>query len=252
MAGVGSRGVALLIDSLIQGGVLLVILLIGALAGGILARVRNAGVWAFALLVAAGFLLYYGYFILFEIFWNGQTPGKRKTGLRVIKDNGRRLTVLETIARNLLRIVDQMPGFYAVGITVSLMNARNKRVGDLVAGSLVMRETSESETRPLWIDAQSVALGEPRAPLGAEGLSEEDVILIESFLQRRYQLDQGIRWRMADEIFRRIQSKLTLHAEWGMRVEDLLEAAAHEWRGRAYASRFGVVAASNRKPPLDI
>ena len=173
VAGVGSRALALLIDSLIQAGVLL----IGLLA---LTAFPPKGVWVVSAIVIILFLLYYGYFTLFEIFWNGQTPGKRKVKIRVIKDTGRRLNALETIARNLLRIVDQLPGFYAVAIAVSLLNKQNKRIGDLVAGSLVVREDSGAQVQPDWYEPEPAR----HAPLGAERLSDEEVILIESFLLR--------------------------------------------------------------------
>ena len=100
--------------------------------------------------MAVLFALYYGYFAAFEILWNGQTPGKRAAGIRVIKESGRPLSAAETIGRNLLRIVDQLPGFYAIGIVTSLLNAQNKRFGDFVAGSIVVRESSLSAMRPSW------------------------------------------------------------------------------------------------------
>ncbi len=226
VAGVGSRALALLIDSLIQTAVGLV----AFISFTLFAKGPAMGIWGITATVIVIFLLYYGYFTLFEIFWNGQTPGKRKVGIRVIKDTGRRLSALETIARNLLRIVDQLPGFYAVGIAVSLLNKQNKRIGDLVAGSLVVREGSGAQhMQPDWYDQTPARVRS--IPLGAERLSEEDVILIESFLQRRYELDPGIRWRMANQIFRRVESKLTLSAEERPGVEHLLEAAVHERRG---------------------
>ena len=225
VAGVGSRALALIIDSLIQAAVGLVAFILFTL----LARGPAMGVWGITATIIVIFLVYYGYFTLFEIFWNGQTPGKRKVGIRVIKDTGRRLSPVETIARNLLRIVDQLPGFYAVGIAVSLLNKQNKRIGDLVAGSLVVREGSGSQMQPDWYQHTSVS--QRSTLLGAERLSEEDVILIESFLQRRYELDPGIRWRMANEIFRRVESKLTVSPEERPGVEHLLEAAVHERRG---------------------
>lgn len=229
MAGVGSRALALSIDTLIQGGAFLVFFLLGVITSGLWTAARAAGIWFTAGLIIAAFLLYYGYFALFEIFWNGQTPGKRQAGIRVIKDTGRRLTPLETIARNLLRIIDQLPGFYAVGILVSLLNKQNKRVGDLVVGAIVVRESPASELRPIWHEDKPQR--QRPAPLGAERLTDDDVILIESFLQRRYELDPGTRSRMASEIFRRVEGKLTVSADERPGVEHLLEAAVQERRG---------------------
>ena len=197
---------------------------------GVWAKVRAANVWVAAGLIIAGFLLYYGYFIFFEILWNGQTPGKRSVGIRVIKDSGRRLSALETIARNLLRIVDQLPGFYALGVTVSLLNSRNKRLGDLVAGSIVIRERSGSRAQTQNAPSNATGL-RPRAPMGADRLSEDELILIESFLERRWELDPGIRWRMANEILLRVENKLNFAPEERAGAEHLLEAAAQERRG---------------------
>lgn len=227
VAGIGSRALALTIDSAIQACAIFVLLVVGGIFLG--ARVFG-GIWVTAALVIAGFLLYYGYFALFEIFWNGQTPGKRQIGIRVIKDTGRRLTALETIARNLLRIIDQLPGFYGVGMFVSLLNRQNKRLGDLVTGALVIREGSRSAPNPAWY-LQSSTTRERRAPMGANLLTDEDVILIESFLQRRYELEPAIRYRMASQIFSRIERKLTISADDRGGVEHLLEAAVQERRG---------------------
>ena len=182
MAGVGSRFLALLIDTLFQAAVVIVGVIAIALLGaiGIGAKLPHAGPWIVAVIVTGGFLVFYGYFIFFEIFWSGQTPGKRRLGLRVIKDTGRRLSAIETVARNLLRIVDQMPGFYAVGIVVALLNKQNKRLGDFVAGSLVVREAFQSEINRNW--SRTPARPAVHTPLGTERLSDEDLILIESFL----------------------------------------------------------------------
>ena len=89
------------------------------------------------------FLIFAGYFILFEWLWNGQTPGKRWLKLRVIRDDGRPLTLWEAIARNLLRIADAAPGFvlpvYSVGLIVIFLSGRDQRLGDMFAGTVVVR-----------------------------------------------------------------------------------------------------------------
>ena len=108
MAGIGSRFLAIAVDTLIQIGIGLVALIVVGLLGtvGVLSAIRQSSVWLVAGLVILIFLLMYGYFAVFEIIWNGQTPGKRIAGIRVVKDSGRPLTAAETIGRNLLRIVD--------------------------------------------------------------------------------------------------------------------------------------------------
>ena len=126
-----------------------------------------------------------------------------------------------------MRIVDWMPAFYAVGIVSALVTRENKRLGDLVAGSLVVRESSFSEIRPTW------QLGRPPAtlaPLGSMNLSDDECALIDSFLNRRFALEPDVRDRMSDDILRRLKPKLTLSAENVLSSENLLEALAYERR----------------------
>ena len=69
----------------------------------------QSGIWFASVIILAYFVLYFGYFAIFEVLWNGQTPGKKKEGLRVIKDSGRPITPAEAVGRNLMGIVDQLP-----------------------------------------------------------------------------------------------------------------------------------------------
>lgn len=230
IAGIGSRFLALALDTLIQIAVGIVVGIGGSILIGLLAAaVPKAAVWSFAIFILFYFLLYFGYFAIFEIVWNGQTPGKRKAGIRVIKDSGRPLTPAESIARNLMRIVDWLPAFYAVGIVSALLTKENKRLGDLIAGSLVVRETSFSDLKPVWQTAQPPS-GPAVAPLGAAQLSPEEGALIDSYLSRRLDLAPDVRFRMAEEILRRIKPKLTLPAENLLSTENILETLAYERR----------------------
>ena len=230
IAGIGSRFLALALDTLIQMLVGFIVGIGGAMVIGALSAVLpKSAIWGIALLVIFFFLLYFGYFSFFEIIWNGQTPGKRKAGIRVIKDSGRPLTAAESIARNLMRIVDLLPAFYAVGIVSALLTKENKRLGDLVAGSLVVRESSFSDLKPVWQTAQAPS-GPVVAPLGAANLTSEESALIDSFLTRRSELDFAVRVRMADQIFLRLKPKLTLPADNTLSAEKVLESLAHERR----------------------
>jgi uncharacterized RDD family membrane protein YckC len=207
IAGIGSRFIALALDMLIQTAIGLVVGIGGGLIIAALSSLGpKASLWGAAILILFFFLLYFGYFAFFEIIWNGQTPGKRRAGIRVIKDSGRPLTAAESIGRNLMRIVDWMPGFYAVGIVSALVTKENKRLGDLVAGSLVVRESSFSEIRPNWQTAEA-STGPAAVPLGAMHLSSDESALVDSFLNRRFDLEPGVRFRMADEILRRVKVK---------------------------------------------
>lgn len=234
VAGIGSRFLALAYDVLIQTAIGLVAGIGGAIAlGGMAALAPKAALWGGAVLILFFFLLYFGYYAFFEIWWNGQTPGKRKVGIRVIKDSGRPLTPAESIGRNLMRIVDWLPGMYAVGITSAFLTKGNKRVGDLLVGSLVVRETSLQELKPVW--QMAAKSGNAAAPLtgallGAANLTTEECALVESFLTRRAALDYDVRVRVAHDIFRKIKDKLTIPADNTLSVERVLEAVSDERR----------------------
>src|SRR5881396_2007757 len=91
--------------------------------------------WTIAIMILILFLIFSGYFIFFEWLWDCQTPGKRLLKLRVIRDDGRPITLWESIARNLLRVFDAAPGFflpiYSVGLIVIFLSNRDQRVGDI-------------------------------------------------------------------------------------------------------------------------
>jgi uncharacterized RDD family membrane protein YckC len=231
MAGIGSRFLAIAVDTLIQFGVGLVALIVVGFLGAfyLLPGMQQSSVWLVAGLVIVVFLLMYGYFAIFEIIWNGQTPGKRIAGIRVVKDSGRPLTAAETIGRNLLRIVDQLPGFYAIGVLVALLNAKNKRIGDFIAGSIVVREASLSELKPVWQTPDSAAQ-RSAAPLGGAKLSIEDLSLIDTFLNRRHNLAPDVRSRMAHQILDRLKPKLLLPGDENSTAESILESLAYERR----------------------
>jgi uncharacterized RDD family membrane protein YckC len=222
LAGVGSRFLALAFDTVLQTAALIVLILI-ALAARWTASltVPSVSPWALALLIAAWFVVYTGYFALFESLWTGQTPGKRLVGLRVIEVSGRPVTVYGAIIRNLLRIVDQVPGIYAVAILSVLITRRQQRLGDLAAGTVVVHERSE--------DLAPAAAGPVSATRhGAHKLGPDDIIVIESFLRRRADLDSWVRLDAARRIAKRMGEKLEIAVSGD--EEQLLEQLASEYR----------------------
>jgi uncharacterized RDD family membrane protein YckC len=144
VAGVGARFLAWLIDFAFMlllffvGG--LVTWVLAVAAGGQLAVAATwMMVWVFALV--------WGYFLLFEWLWSGQTPGKRLFGLRVIHTSGSALTFGGSALRNLVRFIDMMPAFYGVGAAAALCDRKARRLGDLAADTLVV--LVERGARPL-------------------------------------------------------------------------------------------------------
>jgi uncharacterized RDD family membrane protein YckC len=241
LAGVGSRFLALAFDTLIQLSVGMVLAFAGFMAAIQIPRLLgaapiattnrgNGALWVLALVILGVFLLFYGYYIVFEIAWRGQTPGKRLVGLRVISASGRPMTALQAILRNLLRIIDQVPGLYAIGILSVLVTARNQRLGDLAAGTVVVRE--QPTARHQMTQEEPAARVQDR--LRANRLSEQELALIERFLQRRDDLEFELRGRTALEIATRVRQRLGLTEDMrdgaSTNNEDLLERVLAEYR----------------------
>jgi len=145
LAGVGSRFMAAFLDILIELAVYLALFLLTLLWWRSGWLTGNRSVWWEALISLVAFCLNWGYYAVFEAIWKGQTPGKRWAGIRVIKDSGRPINVFEAISRNLIRFVDFLPLFYGVGVITMLLNQKHRRLGDYVAGTLVVHESSDRE-----------------------------------------------------------------------------------------------------------
>jgi uncharacterized RDD family membrane protein YckC len=226
LAGAGSRFLAIAIDTLLQIAVLLVLVLVGL--GAIWLRALGfeaLGTWVVALLVALAFVLYYGYFAAFEALWSGQTPGKRAIGLRVISVSGQPITTFDAILRNLLRIVDQLPGIYAVGVLSIFFTSRNQRLGDLAAGTVVVHERIAS--------GAVMPQAEPSATrLGAARLTPEEFEVVETFLSRRDDLPNFLRMRTAGQLAARIRERLEIPSALHRNDEELIENVAVEYRRR--------------------
>jgi uncharacterized RDD family membrane protein YckC len=229
VAGIGSRFLAVALDTLIQASAAtLCLILVGFLLPRFLPRHRG-GVWLAAMLIMIAFLLEFVYYALFEALWNGQTPGKRLTNLRVIKDSGRPISAFEAILRNLLRIVDSLPGIYAVGIVCAVFSRQSKRLGDWVAGTVVVHEKPLEGYRPVWETAAKAGA----VPYDARKLSVEELRLVESFLDRRSSLESVVRRDMAQQIANRLGQQLNIPAESRPDAEKFLETLAELRRSAA-------------------
>ncbi len=191
VADIGSRFLAVLLDSLIQGVLYILLLLAIVIITQQLARIELPD-WAAqllaVLLILVLFMIQFGYFLFFELVMNGQTPGKRLLHLRVIKENGYPLAPLDAIIRNMVRVIDFFPFAYGVGVIVMFFNKRAKRLGDFAAGTLVVKMRDQVKLQQLATTSQ--ALKPTAAPLLADAhrLDENDIELAETFLQRRAQM----------------------------------------------------------------
>jgi uncharacterized RDD family membrane protein YckC len=144
LAGAGSRAAAYLIDFLLIA--LLAQVLSNLFVALAILLLPMGRAWATAIFSLLGFALLNAYFIVFEWLMNGQTPGKRAAGIRVIKEGGYALRFVDTLLRNLMRAIDFLPALYGVGLMSLLLTPRSQRLGDLVAGTLlVQREPVQTE-----------------------------------------------------------------------------------------------------------
>jgi uncharacterized RDD family membrane protein YckC len=231
LAGIGSRFLAVAIDILLQtaGFLVLVLLALPVFIYGFVSESAVQGTWALAALVFVGFVLQSGYFAFFETVWNGQTPGKRWTHVRVIMDNGRPVTAEAAILRNLLRIVDSLPSLYATGVITILISSRHKRVGDYVAGTVVVHENGPRAAGSLWDVPAAQSSAFSQLPM----VSPDELQLIESFLQRRGGLEPDVRWSMARQIAERLGQRWSVAPEVRPNPEYFLEALAERCRSTA-------------------
>jgi uncharacterized RDD family membrane protein YckC len=226
LAGIGSRSLALAIDTLLQIAVLIVLGLIAGIISyeGFLPRLGKQ--YVYAILIFIAFLSEFGYFAFFETIWNGRTPGKKWIHLRVIMDSGRPLGAQGAILRNLMRIVDSLPSIYAVGIITSLISPQNKRVGDYLAGTVVIQEKSVQGDRSLWDATPTPLLATSQLPK----LNAAELQLVEAYLDRRSSLQDDVRRSMARQIAERMTQGSSATQEIIQDPEKFLEALAEHSR----------------------
>ncbi len=207
LAGLGSRFLAVTLDMTLQAAVALGAFLLLLIVSGSTARALawihldvSVDVAAITLLALAGFALFFGYFIIFELAWNGQTPGKRALGIRVVRDAGFPVDAGASIVRNTVRVVEVGFGFYVLSALVTLMSRENKRPGDFAAGTIVVRD------RPDDLPVLDALLRDD--PEHDDGLDREDRALIAQFLGRRATLEPRAAAEIAARIAERVRPKL--------------------------------------------
>jgi uncharacterized RDD family membrane protein YckC len=199
---VGSRFLSILLDTLFKSGAILIVwgtLHIVGISLNMnvfsekLQYLKSSLTLTILLLGALAGFITIGYYVFFEALWNGQTPGKKIVGLRVIKDNGAAITIFDSTVRNFLRVIDFMPSFYLLGTISILYHKKNKRIGDMASGTMVVK--IPTETPPAVIPEIEVESPAHLPPL--EKLEEKDYHLARSFIIRRGGLESRTRERLA-------------------------------------------------------
>ncbi len=216
LAGIGTRGAAALIDLLLM-LVLTVTLWYGVSSiPRFLPSLRSVGgkSWATAVVIIGQFLILWGYFVTFEAIWDGQTPGKRVLGLRVVRNGGGGVDVGASAARNLIRFIDFLPFGYFLGMISVIANQRNQRLGDLVAGTIVVRERLLEHTKAR---AEATAPVDDGATIIAT-LDDERFALLDRFVTREATLDDASRTRIAAALVARLGAQVRTDAVAALRI----------------------------------
>jgi uncharacterized RDD family membrane protein YckC len=224
LAGVGSRLVATLIDLLIMGSVLFALWILGFAA---VPSSEGGGVLG-AILIVLTFLVVFGYDVAFETLASGRTPGKRAAGLRVVRLGGEPPGFLAAAIRNLLRLIDLLPAFYAVGVISILVTSRNQRLGDLAAGTLVVRERRPAPAHhgppANWATADRYS-ADRLAAWDVSAVTSYDLVTVRRFLERRNELQPHARAHLAWDLAGRLRPKV-MGAPDTMSPEEFLESLA--------------------------
>jgi uncharacterized RDD family membrane protein YckC len=218
LAGLGSRFLAVVIDGIAQIALLLALFITAAFTEPTLLRALPSKYFAaaqIAIAVLIVFTIVFGWFVVFETWWSGRTPGKRALGLRVVRDGGFPIDWGASVIRNLVRLIELVLGFYSLSVISALLSPENKRLGDYAAGTIVVRDRADAAPD---LDAYLAA---PRFGM----VSAEDRLLVERFLARRETFEPSARRRLAARIGAKIRA--VVPAEYQQLAdEELLEALA--------------------------
>jgi uncharacterized RDD family membrane protein YckC len=230
LAGVGSRAVALTLDYLCLGAGLLSLAIVYSF---LLVRLmgletvlsipgETLQLWITAIAAVLAFALYIGYFALFETWWYGQTPGKRYAKVRVIRDDGQPERLPQATLRSLLRPIDDI---LFIGFFCILLSKTEKRVGDWLAGTLVVRTDSVTADK-IQVTERAQAIGKDLlALIDIAQLFPDDCATIREFLQRRSAMNPKAKGLVSDQLARRFKAQLDLETlPTEMTTDTFLEA----------------------------
>jgi uncharacterized RDD family membrane protein YckC len=247
LAGIGSRAVALVVDYMVLG---LALLLLSVIYSFLLVQLAVNDVdlpfpidamqmWITAIFALLAFAIYIGYFVIFETWWYGQTPGKKYTKIRVIRDNGQPERLPQATLRSLLRPVDDI---LFIGFFCILLTKTEKRIGDWLAGTLVVQNDPQAGNQ-IQIPERAQTIGTDLLAIADfTKIAPDDFATIRAFLQRRSAMSPKAKSQVSDHLARHFKEQLeldTLPTE--MTTTTFLEALywAYQQQGQAREGRGG-------------
>ena len=231
LAGIGNRAYALLIDYVVWSIILIGFFIAWAIfSSQLLESIENlvgsskqVKLWLVAIQLLITFFIYVGYFVVFETFWQGQTPGKRFVKIRVIRDDGKPVSLQQSTLRSLLRPVDDL---FFLGVFFIVFGKREKRLGDLVAGTLVIQEEQSvvSSIFPVSKEAETLA-NQLVSEADFAGMLPEDFAVIREYLQRRTAMIPEARAEVSRQLAHQIKDVIALEkVPKGVTANQFLEA----------------------------
>lgn len=200
LAGLGSRLGAAAIDVVIQGVLLLAVTLALSLAGTAVSP--DLGVFLLGVGTLVVMIIVIGYYIVFEAFNGGRTPGKAVFGIRVVTVDGSALSLGAVTLRTLMRLVDFLPAAYAIGAIAVVTSARNQRLGDLVANTVVVRDRIpvSPATTPMPVD--------DLRGWDVSAVGDAEITLIRRWASRRHDLNDDARRNLAGDLALRLRPRV--------------------------------------------
>ncbi|WP_460194451.1 RDD family protein [Thermosynechococcus sp. FA-CM-4201] len=250
LGGIGSRVLAWLIDQVI----LYTALVLFSLAAGYIyfyalypwlidvlpASGQSIEAWSLGIYLLVMFALYNGYYIFFETYWQGQTPGKRYAEIRVVQENGRPIGLREATLRSLLQPIDF--AFFGIGAFLVALSRSEKRLGDMVAGTLVIQDEQATRLAPKATtlqQPQAAWVQELRSLAHWEQMTPEHYLLVRNYLNSRDRLSPVGRYQAAQELRQQLEPLLlpTYPANWpALSAEDFLEGLYIAYRQQYQSS----------------
>ena len=216
LAGIGNRTYALLIDYIVLGLILIGVLIawgflaiqLGEAIENLVGSDRSLQLWLWAIQLLITFFIYVGYFVFFETVWQGQTPGKRYVKIRVIRDDGRPVGLQQSTLRALLRPVDDL---FFLGLFLIALTKREKRLGDLVAGTLVIQQEQSVVSANFSVsdEAQTFA-NQLLVEADLSRLLPEDFAVIREYLQRRRAMTPQAKTELSRKLAHQIKDIIAL------------------------------------------
>lgn len=212
LAGLGSRMVAAAIDIAIR----IVLLFAYLLALGLFVGEEAPGVIAAGIYILL-FLLMFGYDIIFETLGSGRTPGKRWTGLRVVREGGHPVGFLASAIRSALRLFDTVPPLTAIGFISIFFTAKHQRLGDLAAGTIVIRDRHAKLRASRGRRIRRAARHAPQIPIidpeelagwDVSTITTTELATVRQFLERRPTLTPEARHRLGWQLAQRLRPKV--------------------------------------------